>query len=297
MKELIYKIQRHKNTLIILFAILVVLDVFVFFRVFASRAGESDLKIYFLDVGQGDSEFVILPGGVKILIDGGLPNGKVLDNLAKILPPGDRYIDLVMMSHAQLDHFGGLIEVMKRYRVGAFLTSGRTGEAKAFLDLEKAIKDNSIKIVVLGEGDKIFYKESEMDILSPNSDFLKSKELNDTTVVAELKSKNAKALFTGDIGFNVESNLVKNNIGVVDILKVPHHGSKFSSSKEFLNELRPKIAVIEVGAKNTYGHPTKEALQRLAEVGAKIYRTDQNGTIELVINGQNIRVFEKNSIK
>lgn len=279
--------KEHKNKIITGFVILCVLDFVIFSRIFVLRAESKDLKIYFLDVGQGDSELVILPGGIKMIIDGGLPNGKLLENLGSILPIGDRYIDLVMVSHPQLDHFGGLIEVMKRYQIGAFLWNGRDGTASAWQELKKVIEQNKIKNIVLAASDKIHYQDSNFNILSPNPEFLRSKELNYTTLVTELVSDNSKTLFTGDIGFNVEETLLNYH---VDILKVPHHGSKFSSGDNFLSAIKPKIAVIEVG-KNSYGHPTKEAMTRLQDSGAKIYRTDQNGTIELLISNQKIRVF------
>ena len=289
------KVKNQRNKVFVLFVVLVILDVFVFWQIKRLSAAEDDLKIYFLDVGQGDSALVILPGGAKVLIDGGPPNGKFLENLSKILPPTERYIDLVMLSHAQLDHFGGLIEVLKRYRVGAFLDNGRPGEIKVYSDLAGAIKENSIQHIVLGAEDKIHYQNSHINILSPDVEFLKSKELNDTAIVAELLSNNAKILFTGDIGFDVEQALVKNYSLSADILKVAHHGSKYSSSASFLDAVRPKIAAIGVG-KNSYGHPTKETLSRLASIGGKIYRTDKDGTIEILIGGGRARIFKKEKI-
>lgn len=281
------KFGKHKATFIILFGVLLILDFLVFRQIFSAARGEKNLKLYFLDVGQGDSEFVILPGGVKILIDGGPPNGRLLENLADILPSNERYIDLVMMSHPQLDHFGGLIEVLRRYRVGAFLWNGRDGNSKAWTEFKKILEEYSVRGIVLTAPDKIHYRESQFEILSPMPKFLKSEELNDTAVVAKLSSKNSETLFTGDIGFGVEKVLP---VSDVDILKVAHHGSKYSSGAEFLSAVKPEIAVIEVG-KNSYGHPTEETLSRLENAGAKIYRTDQDGTVELIIDSQKIRVF------
>jgi len=283
---------KHKNKIIILSAVLLALNFLIYRQIFSFAGHNRDLKIYFLDVGQGDSQLVILPGGVKVLIDGGPPNGKLLENLGKILPPTDRYIDLVVLSHPQLDHFGGFIEVLKRYRVGAFLSNGRAGTISAFSELKKTIQENKIKTVVLGLGDKIRNGESSFDVLWPTPEFANVKELNDTAVVLELKSKNSTALFTGDIGFKIEEELIKNNPSHIDILKVAHHGSKYSSGANFLAAIAPKIVAIGVG-KNSYGHPTKEALQRLAQDGAKIYRTDQDGTVELVIDEKKIKVFKK----
>ncbi|MEK7086731.1 MAG: ComEC/Rec2 family competence protein [Patescibacteria group bacterium] len=279
---------KHKTTFTIFFFALLVLDFFVFREILLAERGKDDLKLYFLDVGQGDSELAILPGGAKILIDGGPPNGKVLENLARILPPNERYIDLVMVSHAQLDHFGGLIEVLRRYRVGAFLWNGRDGNSKAWAEFKKILEEYSVRGIVLTAPDKIHYGESQFEILAPLPKFLKSEELNDTAIVAKLSSKNSEILFTGDIGFGVEKALPASD---VDILKVAHHGSKYSSGAEFLSAVKPEIAVIEVG-KNNYGHPTEETLSRLENAGAKTYRTDRDGTIKFLINGQTIKIFK-----
>lgn len=290
---IISKLISHKNKVIILLAVLTILDLLVFGRIIALGATGQDLKIYFLDVGQGDSQLVLLPGGVKILIDGGPPNGRVLEQLAKILPPTSRYIDLVIMSHPQLDHFGGLIEVLRRYRVGVFLWSGREGNVEAFFELENALQENSVGHVVLAKGDRIRYRDSYFNVLMPTLKSLQSKKVNDSSLVLELLSKQSKTLFMGDIGINVEKELLGTYKSGVDVLKVAHHGSKFSSSANFLQAVKPKVAVIEVG-RNSYGHPTRQVLDRLRNVGASIYRTDQDGTVQLVIDGKSIKVFKMN---
>ena len=284
----------NKNHLIIFFAFLAVFDLFVWSLVIFGGTNKNT-EIYFLNVGQGDSEMIVLPGNIKVLIDGG-PDKKILSELADILSPTDRYIDLIVLSHPQMDHFAGLIDVLKRYKVGAFIYNGRDGEAKAFKDLKnvlrEASKENGTRKVVLAQGDKIKYQENIFNILSPAKEFLASKELNDTTLVLKLAIGNFRALFTGDIGGNIEKYLVKNfDIGT-DVLKVGHHGSKFSSSAEFLSEVKSKISVIEVG-KNSYGHPTAQTLARLANIGSQVFRTDLDGAVKLVINSNSINIFKK----
>ncbi|MEK9194686.1 MAG: MBL fold metallo-hydrolase [Patescibacteria group bacterium] len=291
-KDLTLFVEKHRNKFIVLIIALVILDVSVWGRVFALNFDNHNLNLYFLDVGQGDSQLVILPGGVKILIDGGQPNGKVLEELGKILPPTDRYIDLVMMSHPQLDHFGGLIEVLKRYKVGAFLTSGREGTIQAFKSLKETLEENKIKTIILGKGDKVHYLKSAFDVLSPDKNFVLDKELNNTSLVVELESNNSKTLFTGDIGFDIENHLLAENLRDISILKVAHHGSKYSSLANFLQASKPEVAVIGVG-KNSYGHPTKETLGKLRDIGASIFRTDKNGTVQVLINGNSAKIFSE----
>lgn len=283
-------LAKHKSKAIVLIAALTILDILIFWQIFSASATGRDLKIYFFDVGQGDSQLVVLPGGVKVLIDGGLPNGRVLGELARALPPTDRYIDLVVMSHSQLDHFGGLVDVLKRYRVGAFLWNGREGDTKAFSELEKVIQENDIQSFVLVEGDTIRYEDSRFNVLMPTPRFLESKELNDTSFVLELLSNGSITLFTGDIGMDVEKELLDVYDLDIDVLKVAHHGSKYSSAASFLDAVRPRIAVIEVG-RNSYGHPTRQTLDRLQDIGASVYRTDRDGTVELVVEGGSVKIY------
>lgn len=285
----------NRNNLIFFFIFLVVFEIAVWKAVLFEKPN-SDAEIYFLDVGQGDSQLVILAGGVKVLIDGG-PNNKIVNELESVLRPTDRYIDLVVLSHPQADHFNGLIDVFRRYQIGAFIYNGRVGTAKSWIELAKIVEENKIPAIVLGQGDKIKYQDDYFNIISPNEDFLFSKELNDTVLVMELanvdKNAETKILFTGDIGKNIEEYLVDNfDLNNVDVLKVAHHGSKYSSSAYFLNKIKPKIAAIEVG-KNSYGHPTKEALGRLASIGAQIFRTDRDGAVKLAISGNEINIFKK----
>ncbi|KKR55691.1 MAG: hypothetical protein UT92_C0001G0034 [Candidatus Curtissbacteria bacterium GW2011_GWA1_40_24] len=279
----------NRNQLILLLVFTLIFDLFVW-RLIVFGKPNKNPEIYFLDIGQGDSELAILPGGVQILIDAG-PNNKILSELSSVLRPTDRYIDLVILSHPQLDHFAGLIDVFKRYQVGAFIYNGRDGTAKAWPELLKIVEENKIPTVILAAGDKIHYRESKINFLSPDENFIKSKELNDTCLVALLENQNAKVLFTGDIGSNVEDYLAEKYDIDIDVLKTAHHGSKFSSSEKFLNEASPAVSVVEVG-KNSYGHPTTQALNRLTAIGSQIFRTDYDGAIKLEIQNNAINIFK-----
>ncbi len=280
--------MKVKNWTILLILFIVIFDGFIWSEILFNSPNKNT-EIYFLDVGQGDSELVVLPGGVKVLIDGG-PNNKVINLLASILGPTDRYIDLVMLSHGQTDHFSGLIDVLKRYQVGAFIYNGRNGTAPSWSELTKIINDNKIPAVVLLGGDKISYADSQFYILMPDKNFIASADLNQTALVPLLKSQNSRILFTGDADSKIEDYMAQRYDLDIDVLKVAHHGSKFSSGENFVNATTPKIAVIEVG-KNSYGHPTNEVLSRLASAGSQIFRTDLNGTIKLIIDSKKINIF------
>jgi len=284
--------MKNRNWVILLVLFLIIFDGFVWSEILF-RGPNKNTEIYFLDVGQGDSALIILPGNTKILIDGG-PNNKIINELTAILRPTDRYIDLMILSFSQTDHFSGLIDVLKRYRVGGFIFNGRRGNAGSWLELTKILREKGVPILILASKDKIRHLDNQFNFLWPEKDFIQSRELNETALVPLLQSQGVKVLFTGDIDTKIEKYLLKKHgLGLdVDILKVAHHGSKYSSGENFLQAVSPKVAVIPVG-KNSYGHPTKEVLSRLALVGAQIFRTDKDGTVKLIINSQEINIFKK----
>lgn len=276
-----------RNRILLILIALVLCDGMVWGKIAAGKS--DDAELYFLSVGQGDAEFIRLPGGVEMLIDGG-PSNAVLNELGDVMGPTDRYIDFVAMTHPQTDHYMGLIDVITRYQVGAFLYNGEGGPQESFKSLVAALKERDIPIIRVGEGDVITYGKERIEVLSPSKELVTSKEPNDGSVVMKVIHNNKAALFTGDGGINVEEYIQRYNLKS-DVLKVGHHGSRFSSSKSFLNAVTPSIAIIEVG-KNTYGHPTQEALARLGAVGAQIFRTDTDGAIKIVL-GEEIRVMKR----
>jgi competence protein ComEC len=249
---------------------------------------------YFLDVGQGDSELVVFPGNAKVMTDAG-PTNKVLDSLEKVMPPGDRYIDIALISHPELDHFGGYQYILDRYDVGAFIYNGRSGTGGEWATLLEKIKDKHIPLITLGRGDKIRYGGNEIDLLTPDKEFVQGAELNDTAIVERIVTPELRTILTADAGFRVEDYLIKSGTDLrADILKVGHHGSKYSSSDVFLRAVSPVVAVIEVGAKNTYGHPSKETLARIASsTHAAVVRTDQSGTITIWAEEEKLKIMKE----
>lgn len=248
--------------------------------------------IYFLDVGQGDAELAIFPGNIKVLTDAG-PDKKIISSLNRTIG-NDNYIDIGIISHPQLDHFNGFNYLLDGYRFGAFIFNGRMdtpaeGEWQMFLG---KLKSQNIPLITLGAGDRVRHAANEIDFLSPNKDFIQSAELNDTALIELVKTPVFKTLFTSDAGFNIEDFLIKSGVDLAaDVLKIGHHGSKYSSSEEFLRAVNPKAAIVEVGAKNTYGHPTDEVLARLVSAAAKIFRTDKNGTVKVLADGNKLKIY------
>jgi len=297
-----------KKAFLIFGGFLLVLNIFAWQEVF-SLTENSYLKVNFLDVGQGDSIFIETPDKQQILIDGG-PDSKVLEKLQSLMPLFDRTIDIVILTHPESDHMQGLFGVLQRYKVNYILWSGierdtpefkkwasaldKTQKPKADFLASFNFEDSATKVINVNSGTKIKAGDAEIDILYPIEN-LSGKELkntsNDTCIVARLVFGRNSFLFTGDISSVAEKKLVSGtNALASDVLKVAHHGSKYSTSDILLQAVKPKTAVISVGAKNTYGHPTPEVLQRLSNCDIKVLRTDQLGDINMVSDGNNINI-------
>ncbi len=272
---------------------LVAVDAFVWTGVLQG-APRVTSSLHFLDVGQGDSELLLLPGDVAILTDAG-PDKTVVRSIARVFPAGRHYIDIGIISHPQLDHYGGFRELLTHYRFGAIVTNGReaTGARGEWGALTEALHAEHIPVIALRGGDRIRYGDAAILFLAPDEKLLRSKELNDTGLVGYITTPSFSALLTADIGTNVEKMLLKKNVPLaVDILKVGHHGSKYSTGSAFLARARPLLAAIGVGARNSYRHPTVETLARLASSTARaILRTDQHGTISIIPQEGKLRVF------
>lgn len=274
-------------------ALWLILDGFLWKVTFASPVIKSP-ELYFLDVGQGDSELILLPSPegkqpVSILIDSG-SGGQVLKELGKVLPPQERTIDIALMTHAELDHNGGFASVMGDYKVRLFVGTGRTKDGPNYASLMQAVTAHHVPYLVIQEGNVIRYGDAQFKILSPSPKEFTAKANNDSGIAGMLSYHDFRALYTADIGPNVEARLVQDYDIAANVLKVTHHGSKFSSTQAFVDEIHPAVSIIEVGKKNTYGHPTVEALARLAKTSTQIFRTDQEGTMEVTQEGGKIVV-------
>ncbi len=254
-----------------------------------AKGAESNLlKVHFLDVGQGDAIFIEAPNGKQVLIDGGRPDNKVLAELAEIMPIGDRTIDIVVATHPDADHVGGLTEVLKRYKTKLLLISqeGDTSIAKALLD---EYRDLEISGFYARQGMR-FLLDAEhgivADILFPDRD-VRGWEANAGSIIMRLTYGEQSFLFTGDAEAGVEGALVKAIPGLidVDVLKLGHHGSKTSSSEIFLKAVTPEIAIISAGKNNSYGHPAPEVMARLKKFSIPSLSTQDQGTITFVTDG------------
>lgn len=277
----------------LVYFIFILLALNVYLWSFALRVQEvSTPGFYFLNVGQGDSEMVIFRGGAKILTDAG-PNFEVVSEVQKVLGISSNHIDIGIITHAQMDHFGGFLDLIKRYSFGVVLWNGvEPAESGSWQIFKSELAKRNIPLVVTGVGTLIIQGEDGIEILAPDVRLMSSKDMNDTGIVQKVSIGGRTALFTADISKKTAGYLLSlyGSELKADILKVPHHGSKASVNSAFISAVDPSISVIEVGLKNRYGHPTKEALAALELVFSKILRTDLDGSVFLtpVDNGFNL---------
>lgn len=273
--------MRHKP-LIIAVVTLTLLSAWLFLPIL-----DQAVHVSILDVGQGDA-ILVRQKDRELLIDGG-PDGAVLGQLGAAMPFWDRDIELAVLTHPHADHFAGLTQVMGRYHVGTLITSGRENSTENHQAFKSAAAEEGSRVVVTDRGDEFMLSpDAKFRVLSPSQPN-SSNDLNDASVVLELDAFGRRALFMGDATMRVEQELLERGDDLhADFLKVGHHGSKYSSSKEFLEAVHPAVAAVSVG-KNSYGHPASATLRRLQDAGAKTWRTDRDGGLDIRISEKGIR--------
>jgi competence protein ComEC len=245
------------------------------------------LHVYFLDVGQGDAILLRTPGGRLILVDGG-PDPLVLSSrLGEVLPFWQRRIDLVVSTHADQDHAGGLEGIVGRYQVTHIIESPVKGQGGSNPHWREQLSSAGARILTAAQGMRVnLGKGLHLDVLNPPAHAL-GEDGNQNSVVLRVTVGRCRLLLAGDISAQVEQTLLEGGQPVqATLLKVAHHGAATSSSAPFLSAVGPQVAVIGVGKGNRFGHPSEEVLQRLSAIGCQVLRTDQQGTIELVTDGR-----------
>lgn len=258
---------------------------------FAIAAGEySEFTITFLDVGQGDAILIETPDGVDVLIDGGRGRG-VLAELARVLGPFDRTIDMVVATHHDADHIGGLIPVLERYRVSTLLVTENTNDTSVSRTFVTASGDEGAEIIYARVGQEFMLGASTtMAVLFPATDPTQM-ESNASSIVVRVSYGATDILLTGDAPSSVERYLVETYGAALEseILKAGHHGSRTSSVREFVEVVGPEYGVISAGTDNSYGHPHDEVLDTFRGAGAIVLQT-MDGTVQFVSDGATVRV-------
>lgn len=278
----------QKRTLLLAVGVVAILS---WVAVFAS-AKTDQLEVHFFDVGQGDAIFIELPDGRQILIDGG-PNDKVVEKLNSVMPFWDRSLDIVIATHGELDHIGGLGSMLEHYDVDVIIWNGIEAQTKIFTEWKQAVDREGAKVLVGEYGMRVAFSDvSFFEILHPRSLAQKagpspaSESQNNSSLVIRFVYGEDSFLFAGDIERQGEYAILGQNLELTsDILKVAHHGSKTSSSELFIEKVDPKLAVISSGRSNPYGHPHEAILQRFRKYGIEVKRTDEKGDILLVSEG------------
>lgn len=252
------------------------------------------LTVAFLDVGQGDAILITAPNKNQILIDGG-PNQGVIRALGQAMPFFDHSIDLVMETHPDQDHIGGLPEVFNRYQIAGFIEPKFVAETSIYKNLTEKISQEKSSHLTAKAGTKIILSPNvSLEIISAKPWMLGPRggkpDTNNSSIVARLTYASTTFLFTGDLPVKMENNLALTEPDELkaDVLKVAHHGAKTSNSLAFFKAVKPEYAIISVGADNRYGHPSAETLGWLKTVGAQILQTKDLGTITLKSDGQSV---------
>ncbi len=258
----------------------------------AFASGFSDIRVYYIDVGQGDSEFVVLPNGQTMLIDAGTAeSGSAVCDLISGL--GYSYIDYVVATHPHADHIGGMSRVLDTFGVGALFMPNAVATTVTYERFLQKLIDKQINTVKAEAGLSIVSGGNfSAKLIAPIGSGYD--DLNNYSAVVRIDYGSTAFLFMGDAEKEVEGELLSSaykNMLSANVLKVGHHGSSSSSTAEFLGAVRPTYAVISSGAGNSYGHPTQKTLDSLAAAGITVFRTDTEGTIGIAGNGNEVYRF------
>lgn len=262
--------------------------------VVARETREGELMVAFLNIGQGDAIFIESPTGRQVLLDGGAGRS-VLRELGKMLPFYDKSIDLVVASHPDTDHIGGLVDVFDRYKVDLFMESGVEADNSSYKVLKERLKKEGSKQILARRGMLVeLGGGARLEILFPDRDPA-GLETNTASIVARLVYGESEFLLTGDSPIAIEKYLISledAHQGKLksDVLKVGHHGSRTSTSEAFVEAVSPQYAIISAGKNNSYHHPHQEVLDTLNKSNIKILRTDLSGRIVFKSNGVNLEV-------
>ena len=271
------KFSKSVKLGILLFIGIVVLLVIVFVDFF-----NKNLRVSFYDIGQGDAVFIETPENYQILIDGG-PSPNILRKLGRDMIFWDKTIDLIIATHPDSDHISGLIDVLKRYKVKNVLISPIISkDTDVFKVFYQAIWNEGARLYLAEAGQS--FSDINFKVLYPFkfTEYKPLGDFNDMSIVNLLEYKGQKILFTGDATKAVEDRLLEKYPEIdIDILRVGHHGSKTSSSFNFLKSISPDLAIIQVGKDNYYKHPHISVIERFQNFGIPIWRTDLDGDLKL----------------
>lgn len=249
----------------------IVIFIYTIYLSYYTYTQSNDLVVSFLDVGQGDSILIETKEGINILIDTG-PNEVVVRKISEVLNYFEKNIDLVILTHADLDHIGGMVSVIDRYEIESLGYAFDFDESQLTKYMYEKVEEDRIDLLRLKAGDQFNIGELYIDILWPLDTYVGEK--NDMSVVTLIKYFDNSILLTGDASVEIEEKLISMYEDLdVDILKLGHHGSKTSTSEEFLLHTKPEVVVVSAGEGNNFGHPHKEVIDRVLDMGIQMKTT------------------------
>lgn len=286
-----------KQLKIYLLSFLLILNVIIFSILYDKR--DDKLTVVFLDVGQGDAIFVRTPSGRQMLIDGGLPGGPILRELGKVMPFYDRSIDIVLATHADQDHVGGLNDVLGRFSVDLFMRTMTTSTSDVYKNILEVVEQKKIKQEIITVPEIVDFSDgTRFEIIFPDQD-TSDWETNDSSIVGKVIYGGTSFLLTGDSPISAEKLLVYKYGDYLksDVLKVGHHGSRYSSSPAYITKVLPTYSVISAALDNSYGHPNQEVLDTLNNFNSRIVGTLGKGSVVFKSDGQNLILLPQLSSK
>jgi competence protein ComEC len=256
------------------------------------------LRVTFIDVGQGDAAFVQFPHGATMLVDaGGLTGASSFDVGDRVVAPvlrsaGIRRLDTITVTHGDLDHAGGIPALVREFRPWDVWEGIAVPPLQLLTDIRAAADRVGARWATVQAGDRLSLEDVQIVVRHPGvPDWERQDVRNDDSIVLELLWRDASIVLTGDIGREVERGIAPLFApSALRVVKVPHHGSRTSSSREFVHALSPRVAVVSVGRGNRFGHPAREVLDTYRQLGAQILRTDQDGAITIDTDGHSLDV-------
>ncbi|MSQ40782.1 MAG: MBL fold metallo-hydrolase [Dehalococcoidia bacterium] len=270
---------------------LVLARVFVWGAVLPPTDGRLHFTV--LDIGQGDAILIQSPEGHRVLIDGGPDPRLLLDHLSTLLPLGARRLDVVVLTHPDADHLDGLLGLPGEYPVGAVLDPETPTDSPNYDRWREELQQRGVQVLTARDGMQGRLGDLTMGVLHPPEPLLQgtNRDTNNNGVVLLIRYRRASLLLPGEIEETAETYLLRHapELGST-VLKVAHHGSATSTTEAFLEATSPSVAVISVGADNSYGHPNAQVLARLKERVAYVLETAERGTMELVTDGMTLWV-------
>ena len=249
-----------------------------------TAANTDEMKVHFIDVGQGDATLITCGGHAMLIDSGDDSKGTAIQNYLK--KQNIKKLDYLILTHPDADHIGGAPVIITKFAIDKVFVSNYEKDTKTYQKLIQALDDKRLKYTTPSVGSQYSLGTATITILAPNDTY---DNPNDASIACIIQNGSNKFLFTGDAGEDAEKDILDNGINIsADVYHVGHHGSRYSTSKDFFDAVKPSYAVISCSEDNSYGHPHAETLNTLRMNGVKVYRTDEEGTVIATSDGKKI---------